>query len=85
MNVSCKLHPPTTPCAKLDEHEHVPLLGQHCSLALKSLMVDTKSLQGRARTVGQVLLGYFEVPFNMDDPVNIAINPTGGAARSATR
>jgi hypothetical protein len=35
--------------------------------------------------VGQVLLGYFEVPFNMDDPVTIAINPTGNAARCATR
>ncbi len=43
------------------------------------------SLQGRARTVGQVLLGYFEVPFNMDDPVHIAINPHGAGARSATR
>ena len=42
-------------------------------------------LQGRARTVGQVLLGYFEVPFNMDDPVIIAINPTGNATRRATR
>ena len=45
----------------------------------------TDSLQGRARTVGQVLLGYFEVPFNMDDPVTIAINPAGDAARSAVR
>lgn len=42
-------------------------------------------LQGRARTVGQVLLGYFEVPFNMDDPVSIVVNPQGAEARSATR
>lgn len=50
-----------------------------------SELTMTISLQGRARTVGQVLLGYFEVPFNMDDPVTIAINPAGDAARSAVR
>lgn len=42
-------------------------------------------MQGRARTVGQVLLGYYNIPTGMGTPVNIIINPVGDAMRSEPR
>lgn len=35
--------------------------------------------------MGQTLMGFFEVPYNMDDPVTISVNPTGTRERSKVR
>ena len=42
-------------------------------------------LQGRARTVGQVLLGWYEIPSQMGQPVDIIVNPAGIEERSRLR
>ncbi len=41
--------------------------------------------QGRARTVGQVLLGWYEIPSQMGQPVDIIVNPAGMEERSRLR
>ena len=41
--------------------------------------------QGRARTVGLVLLGWYEIPAQMGEAVDIIVNPSGMEERSRLR
>ena len=42
-------------------------------------------VQGRARAVGQVLLGWYEIPTLLGAAINIVVNPGGADERAALR
>ena len=63
----------------------LPIRPRHVAKVRPRLACRLRPLQGRARTVGQVLLGWYEIPSQMGQPVDIIVNPAGLEERSRLR